>query len=40
MKIGWGIFKEKHSETIKTLEHCVGAIIGWEFGHWLISLFS
>jgi hypothetical protein len=37
---GWRIFKEKYSETIKALKHCVGAIIGWELGHWLINLLS
>lgn len=26
------IYIKKHSETIKMLKHCVGAIIGWEIG--------
>lgn len=30
MKSRWIVFKEKHSEAIKTLNHCVGAIIGWQ----------
>lgn len=33
-------FIEKHSATIKILEHCVGSIIGWEIGKMIISALT